>query len=122
MAETSFEVMYDGEAVRDGRMEVRELAPALLALSELFTDASQLLYPEDPPVALELETTREGSFIVQLVLHAVGSGWDQLSHMDVAKDAGQLALFKELVIGDSIDFSLFGLIKRLKGKIVVKEV
>lgn len=103
-------------------MEVRELAPALLALSELFTDASRLLYPEDQPVALEIEATREGSFVVELVLHAVGSGWDQLSHMDVAKDAGQLALFKELVIGDSIDFSLFGLIKRLKGKIVVKEV
>jgi hypothetical protein len=51
-----------------------------------------------------------------------GSGWDQLSHMDVAKDVGQLALFKELVIGDSIDFSLFGHIKRLKGKKVVAEV
>jgi hypothetical protein len=121
MAETSFEVRYDGEALRAGRMEVRELAPALFALSELFTDASRLLYPDNEPVALEIEATREGSFIVELVLHAVGSGWDQLSHMDVAKDAGQLALFKELVIGDSIDFSLFGLIKRLKGKTVVKE-
>jgi hypothetical protein len=122
MAETSFEVSYDGEAVRDGRMEVRELAPALLALSELFTDASHLLYPDNQPVALEIEATREGSFVVELVLHAVGSGWDQLSQMDVARDVGQLALFKEFVIGDSIDFSLFGLIKRLKGKIVVKEV
>lgn len=122
MAETSFEVRYDGEAVRDGRMEVRELAPALLALSELFTAASRLLYPDDDPVALEIEATREGSFVIELVLHAVGSGWDQLSHMDLTKDAGQLALFKELIIGDSIDFSLFGLIKRLKGKTVVKEV
>jgi hypothetical protein len=121
MAETSFEVRYDGEALRDGRMPVRELAPALLALSQLFGDASRLLYPDNEPVALEIEATREGSFVVDLVLHAVGSGWDQISQMDVGEDTTALVLFKEFVIGDSIDFSLFGLIQWLKGKVVVEE-
>lgn len=116
MAETSFEVRYDGEALRDGRMPVRELAPALLALSQLFSEASQLLYPSNEPVALEIQATREGSFIVDLVLHAVGSSWDQLSHMDAGEDATALVLFKEFVIGDSIDFSLFGLVQWLKGR------
>jgi hypothetical protein len=122
MAETSFEVRYDGEALRDGRMPVRELAPALLALSQLFSEAGQLLYPENEPVALEIEATREGSFVVDLVLHAVGSGWDQFSHMDVGEGTTTLVLFKEFVIGDSIDFSLFGLIQWLKGKLVLEQV
>lgn len=120
MAETSFEVRYEGDALRDGRMPVRDLAPALLALGQLFTEASQLLYPENDPVSLEIEATREGSFEVDLILHGVGAGWDQLSTNPV-ESAAALVLFKEIVIGDSIDLSLFGLIKWLKGKLITEQ-
>jgi hypothetical protein len=120
MAETSFEVKYDGDALRDGRMPVRDLAPALLALGQLFTEASQLLYPENEPVALDIQATREGSFEVELILHGAGAAWDQLSTHPM-ESAAALVLFKELIIGDSVDPSLFGLIKWLKGKLVVEE-
>jgi len=120
MAETSFEVKYDGEALRDGRMPVRDLAPALLALGELFTEASQLLYPDNEPVALEIQATREGSFEVDLILQAAGMGWDQLT-TDPVESAAALVLFKEIVIGDSLDFSFFGMLKWLKGKLAADE-
>jgi hypothetical protein len=120
MAETSFEVKYDGDALREGRMPVRDLAPALLALGQLFTEASQLLYPENDPVSLEIEATKEGSFEVGLVLHAAGMAWDQLSTHPM-ESAAALVLFKELIIGDAADLSLFGLIKWLKGKRVVEQ-
>jgi len=32
MPETEFDLAYDGDALADGRMPVRDLAPALLAL------------------------------------------------------------------------------------------
>ncbi|MGD9734424.1 MAG: hypothetical protein AB7V58_02260 [Solirubrobacterales bacterium] len=121
MAETTFEVKYDGEALRDGRMPVRDLAPALLALGQLFTEASQLLYPENDPVSLEIEATKQGSFSVDLILHASQMGWDQISSMSVTEGFTALYVFKDFVIGDSADLSLFKLIKWLKGRRIVKE-
>jgi hypothetical protein len=120
MAETSFEIKYEGDALRDGRMPVRDLAPALLALGQLFTEASQLLYPENEPVALDIQATREGSFEVELVLHGAGAAWDQLSTHPM-ETAAALVLFKEIIIGNSADPSLFGLIKWLQGKRVIDE-
>lgn len=120
MAETSFEVKYEGDALRDGRMPVRDLAPALLALGQLFTEASQLLYPKNEPVALDIQGTREGSFEVELILHGAGAAWDQISTNPV-NSAATLILFKEMIIGSSVDPSLLGLIKWLKGKLVVGE-
>lgn len=121
MAETSFEVKYDGDALRDGRMPVRDLAPALLALGQLFTEASQLLYPENDPVSLEIQATQEGSFSVDLILHGLASGWDQVQSMSATEGFTALYLFKDFVIGDSVDLSLFRLIKWAKGRRIVEE-
>src|SRR5688500_11839084 len=52
MAETTFGVVYDGPALETGRMPVRDLAPALLALGQLFSEASRFVYPEQEPVSL----------------------------------------------------------------------
>lgn len=122
MAETSFEVKYDGDALRDGRMPVRDLAPALLALGQLFTEASQLLYPDNDPVALELEATEEGSFSAHLILQGAGAAWDQISTISSGEGLASLVVFKEFIIGDSVDLSLFGLIKALQRRRVVEEV
>jgi hypothetical protein len=55
-----------------------------------------------------------------LILHGAGAAWDQLS-TDPMKSAAALIVFKELIIGSSVDPSLLGLIKWLKGKLVVEE-
>jgi len=122
MAETSFEVKYEGDALRDGRMPVRDLAPALLSLGELMKEASLLLFPDNDPVALEIEATKEGSFAVDLIMQAASENWEQI----VAGATGggmatSLSLLKDWVIGDDNDVSLFGLLKKLKGKRVEKE-
>lgn len=58
-------------------MPVRDLAPALLALGNLFTEASDALYPEREPVALGLVATDIGSFEAHLILEAKNA-WDQV--------------------------------------------
>lgn len=121
MAETSFEVKYDGPALQSGRMPVNQLAPALLSLGQLFTEASRLLNPESDPVSLEIQATKEGSFEVELILHAAELGWDQMSTLSPGEALTSLVVFKEFVIGGSIDMSLMGLLRRLKGRRITDE-
>lgn len=109
MPEAAFGVTYDGPALTDGRMAVRDLAPALLALGDLFADASTLLYPDQEPISLNIEATQEGSFVVDLVLHAAGDGWKQVIHLFGSDEAQALANVKELVIGGGV--GLFAFIK-----------
>jgi hypothetical protein len=110
VAETSFAITYDGPALADGRMPVRELAPALLALGDLFADASSILYPDREPVGLSIEATREGSFDVHLVLEAKRT-WDQLVDIFGSDGATALVNLKDLVI-----LGVFWLVKRLRGR------
>src|SRR5688572_17376787 len=114
MAETAFGVTYDGPALVTGRMPVRELAPALLALGDVFAEASLVAYPDRPPVALDIKATEEGSFVVQLILETPDEVWDQVVDIFGSDAVSALVNLKELVIGSG--FGLFWLIKRLKGR------
>lgn len=66
-AETGFSVVVDGPTLADGQMSVRDLAPALLALGELFAEASVIAYPAREPVALNIKATDKGSFDANLI-------------------------------------------------------
>jgi hypothetical protein len=52
-------------------MPVRELAPALLSLAEMFTAASLVTFPNREPVALNIKATKEGSFDIDLIAWTV---------------------------------------------------
>lgn len=85
MAEETFNLVYEGPAVDTGSMDVRQLAPALLALGELYQEAQRLLYPDERPLALEVRATTEGSFDVHLVL--TQSLWQQAVSLFSGDDA-----------------------------------
>jgi hypothetical protein len=63
--EARFSIVYDGEALADGTIDARELAPALLALADLVEEARSLV-PEAPErVTLRVRAGFErGSFEV----------------------------------------------------------
>lgn len=82
MAETEFSLAYDGPALADGRMAVGDLAPSLLALADVFRDASDILTEQNFPISLEIKATSEGSFDVALLLRDI----------PVAGEAGLLVL------------------------------
>lgn len=113
MAEYGLHVAYDGPALREGRMEVRELAPALLALADLFREANHVLHPDESSVSLEIEATRDGSFDIGLVLVFFAGATSVLS----SDPTTGIVNLKELVVGP---YGLLSLVKRLRGRRVVE--
>lgn len=64
-----FSVSYGGSALSDHEMNVRDLAPALLALGELIEDANKILNNDKTKVVVNIKATEPGSVIVALSAH-----------------------------------------------------
>jgi len=120
MAETSFQVKYDGPALASGRMPIRDLAPALLALGDLFAEASTTLYPDRPPVALDIHATETGSFGVDLILNAMEGAWEATEQIFGSDGVTALVNLKEIVLGGTT-IGLIELIRRLRGRPIESE-
>jgi hypothetical protein len=81
-------------------MPVKDLAPALLALGDLFAEASTVVYPTREPVALSIKATDSGSFLVRLIIESE-SAWDRVVDIFTSDPAEALANLKEIVIGSA---------------------
>ena len=68
MAELVFDLQYDGPALQTHEMNVRDLAPALVATAELFQEMNRLARPTDPDISVNVRATGAGSFLVELKL------------------------------------------------------
>lgn len=63
-----FSIKYDGPALASHQMDVRELAPALIALSELLEHANKAAYPNTNEVRVNVQGNfKGGSFGVDLI-------------------------------------------------------
>lgn len=65
---TTFRIGFDGPAIRDGEIEVGDLAPALLALGEMFENANAALNQERADAKLKIRASKRGSFVALLSL------------------------------------------------------
>lgn len=79
MAELAFTLEYDGPALAAHEMDVKQLAPALLATAEVFQEMNRVQYPDNPPVSVKIRATRTGSIDVELILVAVAGAVKVLS-------------------------------------------
>jgi hypothetical protein len=122
-SEATIRLVYGGEAVDSGTMDVRDFAPALLALSELFDEADKLLSGPERDHAIQLRikhNINHGSFdvtllvVVQTLLHKILSLF--------GKDGHDLATLMEALglVGGSGLIGLIALIRKLRNKQVVK--
>jgi hypothetical protein len=68
MAKYDFSIRYSGEALNDGRIPIKDLAPSLLSISDAFQEMQSSLYPHQDPVSLDIQATEKGSFLIDLIL------------------------------------------------------
>lgn len=112
----TFTVAYDGEAVADGRMEVRDLAPALLALSDLVAVANKQLHGDKAQTRLEFQAVGKGSLEVHLAvdLHNFQQLVDIFTGDDIDAVLNILSLLGLSVVAAAE--GLFHLIKKAQGR------
>lgn len=67
MSHTTFHILYDGPALSEHRMEVRDLAPALLALGVMLEEANSVLNGDHARLSVSVKGSfKTGSFGIDL--------------------------------------------------------
>jgi len=120
VSEATIRIAYDGEALRSGAMDVRDLAPALIALSDLLDESSKLLNGKDTAVQLRVRSDfKGGSFEIRLeVVQTFAAKIIQLFNSSEVTGALNLAAALGLVGGATA--GLVKLVKWLRGRPVKK--
>lgn len=68
MSSHAFYIVYDGPALENSQMAVRDLAPALLALSDVFDEANKVLNGDRSEVRLDVKASfKTGCFGIDLI-------------------------------------------------------
>ena len=114
-----FSIKYDGPALAEHQMDVRELAPALIALSELLEQANKAAFPDADEVRVNVQGNfKGGSFGVDLI--ALQSIKDQLVSMfsgpEATAVANLLAILGGIGLIGAAGGGLMGVIKWLGGR------
>lgn len=115
MSQSTFKLVYDGEALKDGEMDVADLAPALLAVGQFIRAAARAAYGDETIVTVKVKATLEGSFEVHLAMavEALGNAWEFWKKDDIqaASQLAQLLGFSGASIAGSVIWS----VRKLKG-------
>jgi hypothetical protein len=116
----NFRVTYDGPALQESTMDVRELAPALLALGDLMEAASMALYGSKVKATVEVKASfRTGCFGIDLVLLQswVNKVVDIFSGKEMSAFANAGALLAALgFVGHNAHKGLVAVLKWLRGR------
>ncbi|SOB80500.1 hypothetical protein SAMN06297144_1092 [Sphingomonas guangdongensis] len=97
MSKARFSIIYDGPALTDHTMDVRELAPALLAIGEMFDAANVALNGDATDVRVNVRAHEPGCFSIDLdvVQSIIKQGIALLSGDQIAAALN----LKELLVG-----------------------
>ncbi len=116
MSKASLNIAYTGPALEDGSMDVRELAPALLAIGELLERCNELLNPPESRIAVRVKAEfRRGSF--EVLLELVQSMAEQMRMMlNMSDGVAAGDMLKMVGLTASSTLGVVKLLKELKGK------
>ncbi len=124
MSEARLRIAFEGPGVEDGSIDVRDLAPALLALGQLVQAAAAVLNGDRAQTSVRLLEVDDGSFIADLaIIQSIGEMLKELfafseAHKEGVEAASGLAdlIFKVGGGVAGVGVGLFQLMKLLKGK------
>ena len=106
-----FDISYDGPALADGSMNVRDLASAMMAVGSLFESTNELLNADRAAVNINVRATSRGSFHILFEI-VQNSGVNSVA--EFLTTANQIVTF---IIGSgTIAIGLFALVKWLRGR------
>jgi hypothetical protein len=98
-------ISYDGPSVAGGQMDVRDLAPAMLATAKLFEHTAQQMYGTTTRLKIDVQAAfRQGSFSYEVLTQAIDVGKSLLDHISVSD---------VIITGDM----LFRLIRAARGRV-----
>jgi len=107
-------ITYDGPALDNHEMDVRDLAPSLLALADLFDDASRVLFDGQVKPSMQVRASfRTGSFGIDLSVSTLSQIFDLFSHPPVS-GAGVLVSLVGGVYG------LIAILRKMAGRAVLR--
>lgn len=118
-ATAHFSIKYDGPALVSHQMDVRELAPALMALSSLLEEANREIYPDGNEVRVQVKGNfKGGSFGVDLI--ALQSIKDQIVSLLTGPEASAVSTLFGILGGIGLVKGVYAgtiqLIKWLNGR------
>lgn len=114
MSKEAFTIAYSGPALDDGAMDVRDLAPALMALGQLLDAANQNLNGDAAQIKLQVKATKQGRF--EISFEFVQNWSTQVLHFFASPEASGATNLLNWVLGITGVPSLLWLIKRFSGK------
>ena len=116
MPDAVLTLQYEGQAVDAGRMDVRQLAPALIAAADAVRQAHLLLQVPGPTPQVEVRATRPGSFIVDLLV----------ADPNIARQVMDLLISKQATavvdLGSLVGYLVgsVGLVRRLRNRKIAR--
>lgn len=115
MSREQFSIVYDGDALRGGVMDVRDLAPALMALGQMFDAANKNLNGDTAHIKLQVRATEIGSF--EILFELVQNWSSQVLHFFAGPEVSGATNLLTCILGGSTGVSsLIWLVKKLKGR------
>ncbi|WP_020186901.1 hypothetical protein [Methylopila sp. 73B] len=115
MSHAEFIIAFKGPAVDDGRIDVRDLAPALLSLGRSIDAANLAINGERHPVKVDVRALSAGSF--EVLIDVSLSGWESVKSLLVSSDVETAkALLEWLGLLATGSASLIALYRWLAGR------
>ncbi len=116
MNSDSFSIAYDGPALHEGTMDVRDLASALEAIGEYFDAANRALNGDRATVKISVVATKDGSF--EIPLDVIQGSVQQTTDILTGDKITAVLNLIELLLGVSaVAAGLIYFVKKLKGRI-----
>ena len=121
MEEVKTIIKFDGEKLRNHKMDVSHLAPSLLALSEVFKKANKQFNGQDSSLQILVEANIEQNCF-ELQISLVQTTWENISNLIKNQDVITTKELLEWILIGGSGLSLFKLIGKLKNKKIDKTI